>query len=445
MAGGQGVKSHLKEVFEPSRGVMVVNASVTQHFGKVQNKGGLNSLPAAVGRAEDQDVHDDRAHQPLAPPRPQDLDALEGGAAGAQDLTGGEAAADTLADSGADRRETPQTAPRVSAAKRHDGRARQAASPDGGSSPLRKRLRQSPDRHQPAEQSETEARVGTRSSASRQTPRVLAKGKEEEEEEEEEETAAAGDKEGKDAGARGRTGGLGGATAGKGSSTAAVPKAAAGRKSASTAGHASILQFVKSDAPGASGGAGARRAAQSARSHRMQGQDDDMQVVEVEDEEEDTEVMADGKKGGLSRERRTHSAVPGRSETESDDDDDDEQAPHATTAPGTSHHLSDQDEQEQASLGTSAAARRARHADVACDADHAREGQTTLSHPRRAGKEESREQEHVAGIGTGEELSARTNLATDLLVDVDEPVACGGVSTSVDAGLLSAFALLLCA
>ena len=64
--------------------------------------------------------------------------------------------------------------------------AHQAASPDGGSSPLRKRLRQSPDRHQHCEQSETEARAGTRSSATRQTPRVLAKGKEEEEEEEEE-------------------------------------------------------------------------------------------------------------------------------------------------------------------------------------------------------------------------------------------------------------------
>ena len=30
---------------------MVMTASVTQHFGKVQNQGGPNSLPAAVGRA----------------------------------------------------------------------------------------------------------------------------------------------------------------------------------------------------------------------------------------------------------------------------------------------------------------------------------------------------------------------------------------------------------
>jgi len=35
-------------VFEPSRGVMVVNGSVKDHFNKSQKKGGLNSLPAAA-------------------------------------------------------------------------------------------------------------------------------------------------------------------------------------------------------------------------------------------------------------------------------------------------------------------------------------------------------------------------------------------------------------
>jgi len=394
---------------------MVVNASVTDHFGKLQKSGGLNSLPAPVRAGEDLPEDDVVLQQP---PGLQDQDEHQG----PQDSWTGQSAPQPQADMCADYRETPQTVPRVNGGgdKDDESSGSEARSPIATSA-LRKRLRDSLSSNEPDGESENEARGGRRA---RHPVGVLGKGEEEEEVVEE-----AGDKKGQDM--LGKSGDAG-ARAGKVGKVRAAPKArAAAGKNASDARHLSILDFVKGDAQRGS-------AAGSARENSVaQDEDDDMQVVQVDDEEEEPS-MANGNERGRSRARRKDSGVAAQIEMKSDDD---VQAADRRMARNASQHVRDQD--QQTSLGKVFPTRRGRQADGDDDADNAAEGRAFLSKPRHAGKLSSRDQEQVTVHGKERELSQGDG--RDVLVDVDEPVVSGGVSTSVDAGHLPACTHLLCA
>jgi hypothetical protein len=409
----QGVKNHLKQVFEPSRGVMVVNASVTDHFGKLQKRGGLNSLPAPVRAGEDAAEDDVELQQA---PGLQDQDEHQG----PQDSWAGQSAPQPQADMCADYGETPQTMPRVNGGGGKDDESSGSSARSPIASPLRKRLRESLSSNEPDGESEIEARGGRRA---RHPVGVLGKGEEEVEEEE------AGDKKGQDMLGKG---GDAGARASKVGKVRVAPKArAAADKNASDARHLSILDFVKGDAQRA-------RAAGSARENSVaQDEDDDMQVVQVDDEEEEPS-MANGNERGRSHARRKDSGVAAQMEMMSDDD---VQAADRRMARNASKHVHDQD--QQSSLGKVFPTRRGRQADGDDDADNAAEGRAFLSKPRHAGKQNSRDQEQVTVHGKEQELSQGDR--RDVHVDVDEPVASGGVSTSVDAGHLPACTHLLCA
>jgi len=413
VVGVQGVKNHLKQVFEPSRGVMVVNASVTHHFGKVQQRGGLNSLPAPVRAGEDGAEDDDALQQP---PGLQDQDAQHG----PQDCCAGQSEARPLADRCADYGETPQTVPRVNGGgdKSDESSGSQAPSPFAPSA-LRKRLRESINSNEPDGEIEKDARRGSRAP---HPVGVLGKGEEEEEEEEE-----AGDKKGQDMLGKGRDGG---ARAGKVGKVGVAPKArAAADQNTSNARHVSILNFVKGDAQrGSAAGCAPENSV-------AQDEEDDMQVVQVDDEEEEPS-MANGNERKRSRARRKDSGVAAQMEMKSDDD---VQAADGRMARNAS--LRDQD--QQTSQGKVFPTRRGRQADGDDDADNADEGRAFLSKPRHAGKQHSCDQEQVTG--KAQELSQGNGLATAVLIDVDAPVASGGVSTSVDAGYLPSFTHLLCA